>query len=106
MEPAWQGSPICARTSLLTFWGTSRARVPQSALPLGPLGPVLREGCFSSASHRTNTRCLNPHIGYENAAKVAHKAYEEGTSLRDACVGLGFLTPERFDEVFKPEEMV
>ena len=50
--------------------------------------------------------CLNPHIGYENAAKVAHKAYEEGTSLRDACVGLGFLTPERFDEVFKPEEMV
>ena len=50
--------------------------------------------------------CLNPHIGYENAAKVAHKAYEEGTSLREACVGLGFLTPERFDEVFKPEEMV
>ena len=50
--------------------------------------------------------CLNPHIGYENAAKVAHKAYEEGTSLREACVELGFLTPERFDEVFKPEEMV
>jgi fumarate hydratase class II len=50
--------------------------------------------------------CLNPYIGYENAAKVAHKAYEEGTSLREACVGLGFLTPERFDEVFKPEEMV
>ena len=50
--------------------------------------------------------CLNPYIGYENAAKVAHKAYEEGTSLRDACVELGFLTPERFDEVFRPEEMV
>ena len=50
--------------------------------------------------------CLNPSIGYENAAKVAHKAFDEGTSLRDACVSLGFLTPERFDEVFKPEEMV
>ena len=50
--------------------------------------------------------CLNPYIGYENAAKVAHKAYAEGTSLRDACVSLGFLTPERFDEVFRPEEMV
>jgi fumarate hydratase class II len=50
--------------------------------------------------------CLNPYIGYENAAKVAHKAFDEGTSLRDACVGLGFLTPERFDEVFHPEEMV
>ena len=50
--------------------------------------------------------CLNPYIGYENAARVAHKAYEEGTSLRDACVGLGYLTAERFDEVFRPEEMV
>ncbi|MBO7674234.1 MAG: class II fumarate hydratase [Atopobiaceae bacterium] len=50
--------------------------------------------------------CLNPHIGYENAAKVAHKAYREGTSLRDACLELGFLTGEEFDEVFRPEEMV
>ena len=50
--------------------------------------------------------CLNPYIGYENAAKVAHKAYAEGTSLRDAVIELGFLTAEQFDEVFKPEEMV
>lgn len=50
--------------------------------------------------------CLNPSIGYENAAKVARKAFDEGTSLRDACVSLGFLTAEGFDEVFKPEEMV
>ena len=50
--------------------------------------------------------CLNPYIGYENAARVAHKAYEEGTSLREACVALGYLSEERFDEVFKPEEMV
>lgn len=50
--------------------------------------------------------CLNPHIGYENAAKVAHKAYAEGTSLRDACLELGFLTGEEFDAVFRPEDMV
>ena len=48
---------------------------------------------------------LNPYIGYDNAAKVAKKAYAEGTSLRDACVELGFLTAERFDEVFHPEQM-
>ncbi|MGN0158772.1 MAG: class II fumarate hydratase [Brotaphodocola sp.] len=50
--------------------------------------------------------CLNPHIGYENAAKTAKKAYKENISLKEACVALGFLTPEKFDEVFKPEQMV
>lgn len=49
---------------------------------------------------------LNPYIGYENAAKVAKTAYAENITLRDACVKLGFLTPERFDEVFHPERMV
>ena len=49
---------------------------------------------------------LNPHIGYENAARVAKKAYKENISLKEACVALGYLTAERFDEVFHPEEMV
>ena len=48
---------------------------------------------------------LNPYIGYENAAKTAKKAYKENISLKEACVALGFLTAERFDEVFHPEEM-
>lgn len=48
---------------------------------------------------------LNPYIGYENAAKTAHYAFEHETSLKEACVTLGFLTAEKFDEVFKPEEM-
>ena len=48
---------------------------------------------------------LNPYIGYENAAKTAHKAFDENISLKEACVGLGFLTSEKFDEVFKPEDM-
>lgn len=49
---------------------------------------------------------LNPYIGYENAAKTAKKAYKENISLKEACVALGFLTAEKFDEVFHPEEMV
>ena len=49
---------------------------------------------------------LNPYIGYENAAKVAKKAYAEGISLKESCVALGFLSPEEFDKVFHPEKMV
>ena len=49
---------------------------------------------------------LNPYIGYENAAKTAKKAYKENISLKEACVALGFLTAEKFDEVFHPEQMV
>lgn len=49
---------------------------------------------------------LNPYIGYENAAKVAKKAYKDNTSLKQACLELGFLTEEKFDEVFHPERMV
>ncbi len=48
---------------------------------------------------------LNPYIGYENAAKTAKKAYKENISLKEACVALGFLTAEKFDEVFHPEQM-
>ena len=49
---------------------------------------------------------LNLYIGYENAAKVAKKAYAEGISLKESCVALGFLSPEEFDKVFHPEKMV
>ena len=49
---------------------------------------------------------LNPYIGYENAAKTAKKAFKDNITLKEACVQLGFLTEERFDEVFHPEEMV
>ena len=49
---------------------------------------------------------LNPYIGYENAAKTAKLAYKENISLKEACVRLGFLSTEKFDEVFHPEQMV
>ncbi len=49
---------------------------------------------------------LTPYIGYEKAAEVAKKAHAEGLSLRESCVALGYLTAERFDEVFHPEKMI
>ncbi len=48
---------------------------------------------------------LNPHIGYENAAKIAKKAHKEGTTLREAAIELGLLTNEQFDEWVVPEKM-
>jgi fumarate hydratase class II len=48
---------------------------------------------------------LNPHIGYDNAAKVAKKAYVEQITLKEACVSLGFLSAEEFDFFVSPEEM-
>ena len=50
--------------------------------------------------------CLNPHIGYENAARVAKLAHAEHLTLREACVRLGLLTEAEFDRVFHPEEMI
>jgi fumarate hydratase class II len=49
---------------------------------------------------------LNPYIGYENAAKTAKLAHAENITLKEACVRLGFLSAERFDEVFQFEKMV
>ena len=49
---------------------------------------------------------LTPHIGFENAARVVHLAHEEGLSLKEACLALGYLSAEDFDQHFKPEEMI
>jgi fumarate hydratase class II len=48
---------------------------------------------------------LNPHIGYDNAAKVAKKAYQENMTLKESSVKLGLLTAEQFDQFVRPEEM-
>ena len=48
---------------------------------------------------------LNPHIGYDNAAKIAKNAHKKGISLRESAIELGLLTGEQFDEYVKPEEM-
>ena len=49
---------------------------------------------------------LNPHIGYDNAAKVAKKAHAENKTLKETVVELGLLTAEKFDEVVRPEKMI
>jgi fumarate hydratase class II len=49
---------------------------------------------------------LNPHIGYDNAAKVAKKAHKENKTLKEVAIELGLLTAEKFDEVVRPEKMV
>lgn len=48
---------------------------------------------------------LSPRIGYDKAAKIAHTAYEDGSSLREACLKLGYLSGEEFDQIVRPEEM-
>ena len=48
---------------------------------------------------------LTPKIGYDKAAQIAHTAYADGTSLREACLKLGFLTGEEFDAIVRPEAM-
>ncbi len=49
---------------------------------------------------------LNPHIGYDNAAKIAKKAYEENLTLKEAATALGLVTEKQFDEWVKPEKML
>jgi fumarate hydratase class II len=49
---------------------------------------------------------LNPHIGYDNAAKIAKKAHKEGKTLKEVAVELGLVTPEQFDQWVRPEKMI
>jgi fumarate hydratase class II len=49
---------------------------------------------------------LNPHIGYDNAAKIAKKAHAENTSLKEAALALELLTEEQFDEWVDPSTMI
>lgn len=49
---------------------------------------------------------LNPHVGYDNAAKIAKKAHADNSTLRAAAIELGLLTGEKFDEVVRPEQMI
>ena len=49
---------------------------------------------------------LNPHIGYENAAKIAKKAHKEGTTLREAALALGLVNETQFSEWVRPEDMI
>lgn len=70
----------------------------------------IRANCEKMRENLNNSlmlvTALNPHIGYENAAKVAKKAHSEGITLKEACVKLGFLSGEEYDRIVIPEKMV
>lgn len=68
-----------------------------------PNTPVIRQHLENSLMLVT---ALNPHIGYENAAKIAKKAHKENKTLRETAVELGLLTSEQFDQWVRPEMMV
>lgn len=73
------------------------------AVGIQPNHAAIRENLENSLMLVT---ALNPHIGYENAAKIAKKAHKENLTLRDAALKLELLTNEQFDQWVKPEEMV
>ena len=94
------------------------ANVLQSARLIGDACISFNDNCATGIepNHETIKRhlenslmlvtALNPHIGYENAAKIAKTAHKENKTLREAAIGLGLLTNEQFDEWVKPENMV
>jgi fumarate hydratase class II len=73
------------------------------AVGIEPNLPVIRRHLENSLMLVT---ALNPHIGYENAARIAKKAHKENKTLREAALELGLLTPEQFDEWVQPANMV
>ena len=72
------------------------------AVGIEPNRPRIQENLERSLMLVT---ALNPHIGYDNAARIAKKAHKEGKTLKEAAVELGLLTPEQFDQWVRPEEM-
>lgn len=73
------------------------------AIGIEPNHAAIRENLENSLMLVT---ALNPHIGYENAAKIAKKAHKENKTLREAAIGLGLLTDEQFTQWVRPEEMI
>ncbi|MCZ4280776.1 class II fumarate hydratase [Kiloniella laminariae] len=90
----------------------------QSAKLIGDACDSFRENCVEGIEANEDritelmqqslmlVTALNPHIGYDNAAKVAKKAYAENSTLKQAAIDLGLLTAEQFDQWVRPENMV
>jgi fumarate hydratase class II len=73
------------------------------AVGIEPNLPIIKQHLENSLMLVT---ALNPHIGYENAARIAKKAHKENKTLREAAIELELLTSDQFDEWVKPEKMV
>jgi fumarate hydratase class II len=72
------------------------------AVGIEPNGPVIEKHLHESLMTVT---ALNPHIGYDKSAQIAKKAYKDGTTLKEAALGLGFVTEAQFDQWVRPEKM-
>ena len=73
------------------------------AVGIEPNRPVIQKLLDNSLMLVT---ALNPHIGYDKAAKIAKKAHHEGTTLKEAALSLGYLTAEQYDQWVRPEQML
>ena len=92
--------------------------VLQSARLLGDAARSFADRCVSGIEPNTDridelmsqslmlVTALNPHIGYDNAAKVAKKAFADGITLKEAAIALSFLTAEQYDDWVRPENMI
>lgn len=92
--------------------------VLQSARLIGDASAAFTDNCVVGIQANTDrinklrdeslmlVTALNPHIGYDNAAKIAKKAHKEGTTLKEAAISLELLTSEQFDQWVRPEDML
>ena len=70
------------------------------------LEPIPKKIDFNLHNSLMLVTALNPHIGYENAAKIAKNAHQKGISLRESAIESGLLSAEEFDTIVKPEDMI
>ena len=89
-------------TSIQLLADSTRSFCKRCAVGIEPNGKRIKEHLDNSLMLVT---ALNPHIGYEKAAKISLTAYHEDLSLREAALKLGFLTAEQFDSWVRPDEM-
>jgi len=89
-------------TSIQLLADSTRSFCERCAVGIEPNGKRIKEHLDNSLMLVT---ALNPHIGYEKAAKISLTAYHEDLSLREAALKLGFLTAEQFDSWVRPDEM-
>jgi len=89
--------------SVRLLTGTIDMFVEKCLIGIKPNLPVIKK-------HKENTlmlvTALNPHIGYDNSAKIAKKAHAEGKTLKEAAVELKILTPDEFDKKVRAEDML
>lgn len=98
--------PVCAYNFLLSARLLSDAMDSFRVHCAEGIEPNVERMTYNLHNSLMLVTCLTPKIGYEAAARCAKKALQEGTSLKEAVVSLGLLSPAEFDETVRPEKMV